>query len=163
MDNNNGITFQEVKDKTEERFYSMIDFGSKCWEWRGTLFKSGYGLYYDLVTKKSLRAHRYMFSKIFGLIPAKTNILHRCDNPQCCNPNHLFAGTQKDNAQDMIAKGRFALGSKHGKSKLTENGVRQIRHLLRQNLSCAEIAKRFDVGKRTIENVRQGIVWSHVK
>ena len=75
-----------------------------CWLWRGTKIQTGYGRVRALGQKKA--AHRAAWEEANGPIPAGMVICHRCDNPGCVNPAHLFAGTHQDNTRDMISKGR---------------------------------------------------------
>lgn len=77
---------------------------SDCIEWWGTINSNGYGVYWK--NGKSRYAHRMIYTECFGEIPPGMFICHRCDNPPCVNPEHLFVGTPGDNVQDMIAKGR---------------------------------------------------------
>lgn len=100
---------EESKEKTTEKtFVSRFKVNKEtgCWEWFGCLNKSGYGKF--CYKGKHILAHRYSWIKHKGDI-GKLFVCHHCDNPPCVNPNHLFLGTAKDNTQDCIKKGRFAL------------------------------------------------------
>lgn len=87
----------------------MIPFHT-CWEWRGAKDKDGYGKFTRKIpkTRKSThhRAHRAAYTVFKGPIEEGMHVLHSCDNTSCCNPQHLFLGTNKDNMVDKIAKGR---------------------------------------------------------
>lgn len=98
-----------------------------------------------------------------GEIPEGAQVLHKCDTPPCCNPAHLFLGSQKANIQDCIEKGRFrvAEGISHANAKLTEEAVREIR-ALKGLVSGVVLAKRFGVNGPTICNVQARRVWKHV-
>ena len=93
-----------------ERFFSFAMHGAgphECWTWHGMKNNHGYGMIYAGKAKraKSL-AHRVSWELFNGPIPEGKNVLHRCDNPECCNPEHLFIGSQLENMRDKIAKGR---------------------------------------------------------
>jgi len=83
---------------------------SECIEWRGTRTQSGYGQKY--INGKRYRTHRLAWEWAYGPIPEGILVLHHCDNPPCCNPNHLFLGTQSDNMRDCAKKGRLWAQSK---------------------------------------------------
>lgn len=76
----------------------------ECWPWLGTVDERGYGRVHYKASK--IKAHRVSFEMVNGHIQDGNIICHKCDNPNCVNPNHLFEGTSKDNAQDMVSKGR---------------------------------------------------------
>lgn len=95
-----------------------------CWIWMKSKTKTGYGLI--RLFKKTYVATRVVYELTYGIIGTGMYICHRCDNPSCCNPSHLFAGTQADNMQDMVIKNRSR--KKRG-DVLTENDVREIRKL----------------------------------
>lgn len=83
---------------------------SGCWEWQGGRTKGvGKSFSYGrtLVNKKKMLAHRYAWTLKFGPVPEGMMVCHKCDNPPCCNPSHLFLGTGKDNTQDALKKGRL--------------------------------------------------------
>jgi hypothetical protein len=78
-----------------------------CWMWSGARLKHrNYGVFYDVAIRRTVLAHRRAWEVTHGPIPAGQSVLHRCDNPPCCNPAHLFLGTQLDNMRDMARKGR---------------------------------------------------------
>lgn len=100
-----------TKQSEAERFWAKVSKGDgadTCWEWRGSkMGEHSYG-FFGHSEGRTVRAHRRAYELSFGIIPVGLNVLHRCDNPPCCNPSHLFLGTQADNIADMIAKGRQA-------------------------------------------------------
>ena len=88
-----------------ERFMSRVDVGPGCWLWRGTTNSSGHGRF-KIRTNVLVQAHRFVWEQLVGPIPDQLCVLHRCDVPNCVNPDHLFLGTQADNINDMYAKRR---------------------------------------------------------
>jgi hypothetical protein len=122
---------------------------------------SGYGQ--ASVDGRRSTAHRLAWALTNGPIPGGMSVLHRCDNPPCVNPGHLFLGTQADNMHDMALKGRHhgsgVRGERQGLARLTEATVRGIR---RSELSNANLAARFGVHAGTIDKARRGLTWRHV-
>ena len=151
---------------------------NECWPWTMGIHHSGYGVV-NLPNKKfgrtiwrQFRIHRLVWELTFGEIPEGLCVLHKCDNPPCCNPDHLFIGTYKDNTQDMIRKGRGKGGHKPGQfvgekataAKLTNKEVLEIKRLLNKSgLTHSEIALEFDCNRVTITRINLGIVWNSVK
>ena len=106
-----------------------------------------------------LKAHRVAWTLTFGKIPDELCCCHHCDNPECCNPYHLFVGTPSDNIADMVAKKRHAHGNKHGNSKLTEDDVLEIRILLKNGLKQIEIAELYEIKPACISHISTGHRW----
>lgn len=129
------------------------DRSTGCWEWDQHRTRAGYGRVE--VGRRSKMAHRLAFSHE-AEIPEGMCVLHRCDNPPCYNPDHLFLGTNADNTLDMVTKGR------HGKAKLTADKVREIRRLYAEGYRQDAIAGWFDVNPPAISKVLSGSNWSHV-
>jgi hypothetical protein len=131
-----------------------------CWLWTGTRDRDGYGVIGD-ETRRQVRAHRIAYERVYGAVPPERYVLHRCDNPPCCNPAHLFLGTNADNMADKTAKGRHSHGAIHARSKLTDDDVRTIRGLYPQ-MTQAAIAKRYDMDQSTISNIVLRRIWRHI-
>lgn len=122
----------------------------------------GYGNIWDKGCTRS--AHVVSYEVHTGPVPEGLYVLHSCDNKWCINPEHLFVGTQQDNIDDMVSKGRdgFA-GEKNGKAILNEEKVRQIKNLLRDSgLSCRTIGERFGVSGPAIMQIKHGRNWGHI-
>lgn len=94
-----------MADRTEV-FWSRVDrrADDECWPWRGGKLKDGYGGFY--LDGHTIGAHRAAWILTFGEIAQGLLVCHTCDNPPCCNPHHLFLGTDGDNQRDSVAKGR---------------------------------------------------------
>lgn len=90
----------------QDRFWEKVAKGDGCWLWTASTRKNGYGWFGGLDISETF-AHRCSWIYTFGAIPDGLCVLHRCDNPPCVRPDHLFLGTQYDNIKDMISKGRF--------------------------------------------------------
>jgi len=122
-----------------ERFTAKFEKSQTgCWNWTAAKDGCGYGFIGIKRIKKSLmRAHRVSYMEFIGPIPDGLLVCHHCDNPGCVNPKHLFLGTHKDNADDMVKKGRWKTGDRKGKlvngKKISINGIeyRSIIHASR--------------------------------
>lgn len=151
-------------DTPELRFWSRVALTAnpdRCWEWQCS-HNGKYGVI--KVAKKQYQAHRYAFLITNGSLPADGLIIrHKCDNTLCCNPVHLEAGTHMDNARDKIERGRMKVGSQTNKSKLHERDIPEIRRRISNKDSMPKIAKDFKVAYSTIQAIKIGRTWNHVK
>lgn len=145
-----------------DRFWEKLKVSSpdECWEWQGTLDKFGYGII--SINAGRHYAHRFSYELHFGPIPAGMFICHKCDNPLCSNPAHLFVGDRYDNANDMKAKGRCHLGEKHGNAKLTAEDVVEIRKLAATGMTQTALAQQFGVTRSGIASIVQRTCWQHI-
>jgi len=138
----------------EDRFWNYVDLRGpdECWGWLGSFDRGGYGRF------DSKGAHRVSHSLNVGAIPDGMCVLHRCDNPACVNPKHLFLGTCKDNVVDMVSKGRNAktTGEDNFGAKLTNQQVLAIREDGRTN---ATIAAEYMAGVVAIRNIKTRRKW----
>ena len=142
--------------------WSKIKRGAEneCWEWIGSCYqRSGYGRV-NTSRNNGTTAHRVVWIELHGN-PGMLEVCHTCDNRKCCNPKHLFLGTDKDNAADTVAKNRQARfpGVINQSAKLTEQQVIEIRSSV---LSHAELARRFHVSESNIRFIRKRGTWSHL-
>lgn len=148
-----------------------IDLISGCWIWKGaksrTTRKSGNEYYgYLNFMGKLQSAHRASWTLHYGNIPLGLNVCHKCDNTSCCNPKHLFLGTDKENAADKIKKGRQNLprGENHHRAKLTNLMVSRIKAMiLSEEYSLSDIAKRFGVSSSCISEIKHEKNWAWIK
>lgn len=146
-----------------ERFWERVTRNGPddCWEWQGYRNRSGHGR----INAEGYRttAHRIAYILTYGDIPDGLVVCHRCDNPPCCNPSHLFLGTLASNNADRVAKGRGAQGSKQACAKLTEELVREIRATYEcGNVTLVELAIRYGVTANTIGTIVRRKTWKHL-
>ena len=155
--------------KVWNRFWAKVDDGGfppdECWEWRGCILQSGHGQF--SINGKRTNAHRVSYEMAHGSIPKGKMICHRCNNPACVNPGHLYAGTSKSNAQDSIRAGTFhfikhGLGEKHPCAKLTERVVMKIREQSGFGTSYRKLASQYGVSYGAIAKVVRRETWVHV-
>lgn len=148
------------------RFWSGVLRGlpEDCWVWTKSVDNRGYGKLSSRRGKGGSpeRAHRVSWELHFGTIPQDKEVCHRCDNPRCVNPNHLFLGTHRDNMDDAVAKHRMAHGSNHCCAKLSEQDVVEIRALRHDGVAQRTIARMFGVTHSAIEKIDNGQNWKHV-
>jgi hypothetical protein len=153
-------------ESLEKRFWSKVDIKSKdeCWLWKARITILGYGQFKYNGTMK--QAHRVAWELTHGEIKDGAIIRHTCDIRPCCNPHHLKDGTQADNIQDMMTKGRnksgHVIGIKNGNHKLNENDVLEIRHKLQLGYTQKWLASQYDVKPQTISLIYNRKIWSHI-
>lgn len=151
---------------TDARFWAQVDVRApdECWEWQGGKIDSGYGrLRYGSYPGKIL-AHRLAWKIHFGILPDDLCVCHRCDNPPCCNPMHLFLGTRCDNNRDRSAKGRTAehRGSANPKARLSDDQVREIMGRWLDGETQVALGREFGVSQTTISRISVGKGWAHL-
>ena len=151
-----------------DRFWSRVDKSGDCWVWTAATTNGGYGVIRDTGRNgKIIRAHRLSWELHNGPIPAGIEVCHRCDNPPCVNPAHLFLGTHQDNVTDTVNKGRASggapRGSLHPKAKLTEAQVLDIRAAHAAGAaSQRQLARKYGVDRKAIQQVIRRKTWIHV-
>lgn len=137
-----------------------VGHDSGCWEWTGRHTVAGYGTL--RLNGEVVYVHRLSAEHLGGQDVAGKHVLHRCDNPRCINPDHLFTGTQADNMHDKVAKGRQPRGSLAGGSKLTAADVLEIRRLC-GTMPQTRIAERFGICQQTVSDIKRGRRWGHIE
>ena len=151
---------KRTRQQTIANFWANVSIRGPddCWVWNKST-TNGYGKVWDNESGKLIRAHRFAYDLCLGDI-GDLQVLHRCDNRPCCNPNHLFLGTDKNNSDDMTAKGRAAKGQEHYLSKLTNVDVLAILSDRRSNVS---IAKSHDISASNVSRIKNRKIWKHIK
>jgi predicted DNA-binding protein (UPF0251 family) len=146
----------------EQRFWSKVKVGGpdECWDWQRSKNPDGYGMF--LLRRRCVRAHRAAYELHYGVIPNGMVVCHRCDRPACCNPAHLFLGTQVENIADMVRKGRQQRGERSGRAKLTAADVDAIRASFAAGETQQAIAKRYGVGGQHVSRIVHRETWFHV-
>lgn len=146
---------------TKENLHRHILINNKtgCWEWNRSRTRFGYG-------QKSIdgcmrKAHILVFELFIHAVPPKHVVCHKCDNPPCVNPDHLFCGTQADNVKDCLSKGRMVChrGEKHGMCKLKQDQVLEIISRYKAGERSDALGKEFGVNPRFAERVSKGVAW----
>ena len=144
------------------RFEAKINKTDGCWLWTASCAGAGYGQMKLPKQRKQEYSHRLAYMIYKGQIEKGRHVCHTCDNPRCCNPEHLFLGTSQDNHDDMVKKNRSTHGEKNPTAKLTEKDVREISACLDAGMSQRKIAMAFGVHQVTISKINRGIRWSRV-
>ena len=158
--------FKKLQMTPEQRFWSKVDRNgvNGCWLWKTGKDKDGYGKF-NPTKLQHIRAHRFSFWLVNGIIPKGMFVCHSCDNPSCVNPKHLFLGSPKDNTRDMIRKGRAnrLRGEDCSWSKLSDESIKMIRGLYkRSDLTQYALAKKFNISQAQISNIVTGKRWSQI-
>lgn len=157
-----------------EYFWTQVNRDGDCWLWTGNRLQAslGYGRFY--FAGQTFKAHRFSYMANVGPIDDSLCVCHKCDNPICVRPEHLFKGTHKDNGEDKANKGRSTIGDRnyfHGKrfageenrnAKLTEDKVRNIRAMLSSGATRKAASAAFGVHYNTVAMIHRGEIWSHV-
>jgi hypothetical protein len=144
-------------------FWQRMRKNGSCLEWTGATEFGGYG--HAAYKGKIQKTSRIAYQLIHGPIPVGMCVLHRCDNPLCCNPEHLFLGTIADNNRDkeMKNRGNHAKGTRHARAKLTEGLVLELRQRYSGGESSyKKLAEEYDVHPATIREAVLGLTWRHI-
>ncbi len=140
-----------------ERFWARVDRSDGCWEWRGARAHLGHGLvFWNGRSRPATHLALHLAGKPR---PEGHEACHRCDNPPCVNPAHLYWGTRQDNVDDAYARGRRSGGERHASARLTERQVVELRHDFATGVSRDELAKRYGIQKKTVNDIASGRKW----
>lgn len=162
---------------TPADFWARVDRRGpdECWLWTGPFHSAGYGkLGYQ---GKDWNAHKLAWVLTNGPVVGELCVCHRCDNPPCCNPGHMFLGSRAENRQDCVAKGRHAQGDGtsarlypelvprgegHGRAVLTEVQVIEIRARRREGATIDALAAHYGIGRSQVFRIGRREAWKHV-
>lgn len=148
----------------EQRLNKYINKTATCWLWTQDVYNYGYGKL-SVGKGKQVRVHRYMYEKYKGEIPNGMSVLHTCDTPRCCNPEHLFLGTQTDNMRDAKQKNRIGYkvfhGENHPLSKVTMKQVEEIKDLYKTgNYYQRELGEKYGISQACISRILLGLAYT---
>ena len=164
------VSLKKTEAQSKYEFWMAIkEVESGCWEWQkgfhGKTKLQSYGSLWWL--GKRAKAHRKAFELINGEIPVGLCVCHTCDNPKCCNPNHLFLGTHKENIADCISKNRYRkeIGEDRYNAKLTEHDISEIRRRYQfrhPTNSGVALAREFGIVHSMVWSIVNNKKWKHV-
>lgn len=136
-----------------------VDTG--CWEWTGCYHKKdGYGR--TSIYGVYIVAHRVAWELMHGPVPSGLLVCHRCDNPACVRPSHLFLGTHADNQADMTAKRRGRAGERNGQAIITAEIALEVRRLYADGVNQSRLALKFGIAQGTVSNIITRKTWAHL-
>jgi len=144
----------------EAAFWARVAIrnASDCWPWSGPTHAKGYGEIARCAVMPERKAHRVAYTLAVGAIPPGLVLMHSCDNPRCCNPSHLTPGTNLQNTQDSVRKGRRAPVPT---TKLTVEQVREIR-AIGDTQTRKEIGVRYGISGRNVLSILRRESWAHI-
>jgi hypothetical protein len=155
------VPLQPLDERGRADFAKQILFSNGCWLWGGITDRAGYGIF----GKPKRKAHRISYFLLRGVDPGNNHVCHRCDNPQCVRPDHLYLGDDQQNSRDMVERGRVnrwrgrRVGERNPRAKLTVAAVLQIRA---SDERPKVLAAQYGVSPAIIYLIRKREAWSHV-
>lgn len=159
---------EQVMRSLADRFWSKVDRSGgqdACWEWKASRRGLGYGQF-AYPGRSPQKAHRVAYELESGPIPDGLGVLHKCDNPPCCNPRHLFLGTNADNMADMVLKGRQRSpgyrGEGHHQARLCEADVLAIRERAAQGETGKTIGPDYGICPEHANRIIRRESWKHL-
>lgn len=169
------INIGSLSESDIKRFWSRVNITAQknlCWEWNGALNR-GYGRF-SLNYKQKFMANRLSYCLSYNVEIGDLLVCHKCDKPKCCNPDHLFLGTSKDNSQDMVKKGRhpkkedrwsyknpeFVTGENNPASKLTAIQIAEIREKGKPDgVTYKQLGDKYGITRSHICGILKGRYW----
>lgn len=148
-----------TEQQSISRFWSHVSVvDGSCWEWTGPKQSFGYGVSY--YANRNILAHRRSWMIRHGDIPPGLCVLHKCDNPACVNPDHLFLGSRIENNEDCNSKGRRSVGEKHVTSKITEMVAIEIKSCIHPP---SHYVKEYGITRACVSSIRRNKTWKHLQ
>ncbi|MDX1532835.1 MAG: HNH endonuclease signature motif containing protein [Nitrosopumilaceae archaeon] len=160
------LSKNELKEHMLKRIRKHIRTKDSCWIWIGAKDKNGYGLMPSGLKGDQFperRVHRIIWHLFNSPIEKGKVVCHKCDNPSCVNPEHLFIGLPKDNTEDMLKKGRGIKGETSPSSKFKEKDIKEMRKKFNQGVRPLNIMKEFNISRQHLHSIVTFKSWQHVK
>lgn len=151
------MMFHTIETRRKLMDHSKV-MPSGCREWQGASDSRGYGNIKS--NRTTCRVHRVAYEIFNGVIPKEMVVRHTCDNPRCINYQHLKLGTYADNTADMMSRGRQATGIKNGRSKLTEQQIKEMR---KSDDTLYTLAEKYGVDFSAVWQAKKHKTWKHIK
>ena len=156
------IIMPDFPPRRVRKFWNNIEKASieLCWNWIGATDRKGYGKFFAVSNgnHKLIQSHRISYFLHYGVDPGDSLVLHQCDNPSCCNPNHLRLGTHKENMKDMASRGHVFRSP-----TLADNDIFMMRELWASNMfTQGEICRFYDLSRAAVCNAINGRTGKHV-
>jgi HNH endonuclease len=156
-------SLESLKSRFESKFIRGERF--ECWQWQSYRNKSGYGVIsYGTERGKNILAHRASYLLQWGNLDEALCVMHTCDNPPCVNPRHLKLGTNQDNIDDMVRKGRnyYKPGPNIHRSKINIDIARKIKLDLKNGISVKQITENRNISKHIVWDIKRNKTWKHI-
>jgi HNH endonuclease len=157
------VTSRRALAALAEQFWANVERRGPyaCWPWTGSRHPSGYGRLRagPPSARRQEIAHRVAYRLGRGPIPPGRNVRHRCGNPACCNPRHLFVGAPSPPPRERPRTHPYAHGERHGSARVTWAQVREMRRLRRRGVVLRELAARFGLAISTVQDIVTGAHW----
>lgn len=151
------------EERERRRFDAKADKSGgedACWIWKSGTARGGYGI--TRWRGSQIMAHRVALILTGVSVPRDMMVCHRCDNPPCVNPKHLFVGSRSQNMADMVGKDRQARGERNGQAKLTPTQVQELRLARREGAKIAVLSQRFGVSESLVTLIASKKRWRHL-
>ena len=158
------MSVEKYRKSAEKRFWSKVVKSLGCWEYIGNIKEGKYGTIGvgGKYNNKNVYAHRLSFFLSNGFLPDDLSVCHKCDNPKCVNPDHLFLGTTQDNVNDMVKKGRQTFGSRNPRAILSDSKIIEIINLWNNNETIKDISLKFNTSRANVCTIINRNSWKHL-